>query len=99
MIGKGTFGSVWLVESKISGKKYAVKELSARTMSATDRHLALNEVKILSTLKHKNIIRYKDAFEESYNFYIVMECAEGGKDAFELVSLTIAMIELICMHV
>lgn len=48
-------------------------------MTVTDRHLALNEVKILSTLKHKNIIRYKNAFEEGSNFYIVMEYAEGGK--------------------
>ncbi|KXJ28678.1 Serine/threonine-protein kinase Nek1 [Exaiptasia diaphana] len=78
MIGKGTFGSVWLVESRASGSKYAVKELSVRTMSDTDRHLALNEVKILSTLKHKNIIRYKDALQEGINFYIVMEFAEGG---------------------
>jgi len=79
MIGKGTFGSVWLVESKTSKNKYAVKELSVRTMSDTDRHLAMNEVKILSTLKHKNIIRYKDAIHHGLNFYIVMEYAEGGK--------------------
>lgn len=79
IIGKGTFGSAWLVESKLSGYKYAIKELSVRTMTVADRHLALNEVKILSTLKHKNIIRYKNAFEEESNFYIVMEYAEGGK--------------------
>jgi NIMA (never in mitosis gene a)-related kinase len=79
MIGKGTFGSAWLVVSKLSGYRYAIKELSVRTMSASDRHLALNEVKILSTLKHRNIVRYKNAFEEESNFYIVMEYAEGGE--------------------
>lgn len=80
MIGNGTFGSVWLVESKTSGNKYAVKELSVRTMSDTDRHLALNEVKILSKLKHKNIIRYKDAIHQGVDFYIIMEYAEGGRN-------------------
>ncbi|EDO49138.1 predicted protein, partial [Nematostella vectensis] len=78
IIGKGTFGSAWLVESRQSKRLYALKELNATAMPSEDRHLALNEVKILSTLKHRNIVRYRDAFEETGRFYIVMEYAEGG---------------------
>lgn len=48
-------------------------------MSEQDRHLALNEAKILSKLKHKNIVRYKEAFVAQGKLCIAMEFAEKGK--------------------
>jgi len=38
----------------------------------------LNEIRILASIKHRNIIRYCDAFTEKDNLYIVMEFAEHG---------------------
>ena len=58
LIGSGTFGQAWLVQSVMSLRNYALKELGVTSMSEQDRHLALNEAKILSKLKHKNIVRY-----------------------------------------
>lgn len=78
-IGSGTFGQAWLVESTASKRKYALKELSVSAMSEQDRHLALNEAKILSKLKHKNIVRYKEAFVAQGKLCIAMEFAERGK--------------------
>lgn len=77
-IGSGTFGQAWLVESIVSKRKYALKELGVSEMSEQDRHLALNEAKILSKLKHKNIVRYKEAFVASGKLCIAMEFAEKG---------------------
>jgi serine/threonine protein kinase len=38
----------------------------------------VNEIRILASISHKNIIRYCDAFVEGDNLYIVMEMAEHG---------------------
>ena len=78
-IGSGTFGQAWLVESVTSQRKYALKEVGVTSMSEQDRHLALNEAKILSKLKHKNIVRYKEAFVAQGKLCIAMEFAENGK--------------------
>jgi len=51
-------------------------------LGKTERESALNEIRILASIEHDNIIAYKDAFiEESQNdkcLYIVMEYAEKG---------------------
>ena len=49
-------------------------------MDSKDRKNALNEIRILASLNHPQIISYKDAFyeENSKSLWIVMEFAEGG---------------------
>ena len=49
-------------------------------MSEKEKENALNEVRILASLEHPNIIAYKEAFfEESTQILcIVMEYADGG---------------------
>lgn len=49
-------------------------------LSEKEKENALNEVRILASLSHPNIIAYKDAFfeESSYTLCIVMEYANGG---------------------
>ena len=79
-IGSGTFGSAWLAESSASGRKYAIKELSASVMNDPDQRAAMNEVRILAQLKHKNIVRYKEAFVDDGKLNIVMEYAEKGRE-------------------
>lgn len=63
----------------MSKRTYALKELGVTAMSEQDRHLALNEAKILSKLKHKNIVRYKEAFVAQGKLCIAMEFAEKGE--------------------
>ena len=49
-------------------------------LSAKEKDNALNEVRILASIEHPNIISYKDAFfeEASQSLCIVMEFADGG---------------------
>ena len=78
-IGTGSFGQAWLVESTVSRRTYALKELGVTAMSEQDRQLALNEANILSQLKHKNVVRYKEAFFAEGKLCIAMEYAEKGE--------------------
>ncbi|CAM1332691.1 Uncharacterised protein g10947 [Pycnogonum litorale] len=83
-IGKGTFGEVWLVIPKLSnGKKLVAKVIDLHGFGHQDKLKSLNEVKILSKLKHVNVIKYKDAFIASNQagnpaLNIIMEYADGG---------------------
>ncbi len=88
-IGKGSYGEVWLVlpkkssPSKSSSKQYVLKRLDLRqtfnTPSQNDIESAEREAKLLSTLKHPNIVAYTESFRSKDGFLnIVMAYCEGG---------------------
>ena len=61
-IGKGGFGAVWKVRNKLDGRIYAVKRIQLRKKFI--KKLTL-EVKTLSRLDHKNVVRYYNAWIET----------------------------------
>ena len=79
-LGKGSFGSVCVVTRKEDGKQYAMKRVKITQMNQKDRENALNEIRILASLNHPNIIAYHEAFfdDESSTLNIVMELADDG---------------------
>ena len=89
-IGKGSYGEVWLVvplrqstSSKASSKQYVLKRLDLRQSSHDttqgDIEAAEREAKLLSTLKHPNIVAYTESFRSNDGFLnIVMAYCEGG---------------------
>ena len=79
-LGKGAFGCVCLVKRKFDGKTYAMKRIKMVQLSDKEKENSLNEIRILASLSHKNIIGYKDAFfdEKSKTLNIVMEFANDG---------------------
>jgi NIMA (never in mitosis gene a)-related kinase len=88
-IGKGSYGEVWLVlpkkssPSKSSSKQYVLKRLDLRQTfnapSQNDIESAEREAKLLSTLKHPNIVAYTESFRSKDGFLnIVMAYCEGG---------------------
>ena len=79
-IGKGAFGSVYLVKRKNNGQLYAMKQVKIIGLSKKERNNAFNEIHILSSLSHKNIIGYKEAFfdKNSETLNLVMEYADDG---------------------
>ena len=80
ILGKGSFGMVCLVKRKIDGKIYAMKKVKIQQLNEKAKQNTLNEIRILASLSHKNIIGYKDAFfdENSKTLNIVMEFADDG---------------------
>jgi NIMA (never in mitosis gene a)-related kinase len=67
-----------LYRRKIDGLNCIIKEINMLELAASDRQLALNEVKLLATMDHPNIVAYHDSFEKDGILMIEMEYADGG---------------------
>ena len=80
VLGKGTFGSVSIVHRNIDNQTYAMKSVKMIQLTEKEKQNALNEIRILASLNHKNIIGYKEAFfdEASQTLNIIMEYADDG---------------------
>ena len=80
LLGKGAFASVYQVKRKKDGNIYAMKRVKFAAMSSKEKDNALNEVRILASVTHKNIVGYKESFydEESKTLNIIMEFANQG---------------------
>ena len=88
-LGKGAFGSVCIVTRKLDKKKYAMKRVNLSHSPKSEIEAALNEIRLLASLIHPNIIGYKETFydEPSGILNIIMEYADGG-DLAHKISLT-----------
>ena len=79
-LGEGAFSIVHLA-TKIGKTKslVAVKIVDRSQLPAEDEASLLQEVEILRSIKHPNIISIFDFFPEKDQFYVVLEYAEGGE--------------------
>ncbi|KAF4516945.1 hypothetical protein B566_EDAN005546, partial [Ephemera danica] len=75
VVGKGAFGLAVLYRRLSDGEFVVIKEVNIIELSASERQFALNEVQVLSSLNHPNIIR---SFERDGQLMIEMEYADGG---------------------
>ncbi|KAG1706199.1 Serine/threonine-protein kinase Nek9 [Nymphon striatum] len=78
IVGKGAFGTAVLYHKNDDDSLVILKEINMHDLSASERQLAINEVKVLSMLNHPNIISYFDSFEQDGVLMIEMEYADGG---------------------
>ena len=80
IIGEGSFSEVYRVKRKSDGSVYAMKKVKMGKLTAKEKENSLNEVRILASVNHPNVIGYKEAFfEDSTNcLCLVMENADGG---------------------
>ena len=88
ILARGTFGTVYLGRLKTDpSKQVVIKQLSLDVFNNGDKISTLNETKVLSMLKHPNIIKYHDSFMswDASSMYIIMEYAPGGT-LFDLVA-------------
>lgn len=79
-IGEGSFSEVYQVFRKSDQAVYAMKKVKMQKLSSKEKENALNEVRILASINHPNVIGYKEAFfEDTTNtLCVVMENADGG---------------------
>jgi len=50
------------VKRNSDGETYALKKVTMQQLSQRERSNALNEVRILASIQHPNIVAYKEAF-------------------------------------
>ena len=75
-IGKGAFGVVLLVEEIESKQVFACKMIP-RTNQKMEAKIH-NEIRIMQSVQHRNIIKLLDLFVDEYNYYLVTEyCPKG----------------------
>ena len=62
MIGDGSYSCVYKVRRIEDSIEYALKKVKMMNLSDREKENALNEVRILASIKHKNVVSYKQAF-------------------------------------
>ena len=79
-IGKGSFSQVYLVKRKKDSKIYALKSVYLERLEKKQQESSINEVRILASVQHPNVISYKEAFwdDNTNSLNIVMEYADDG---------------------
>ena len=80
-LGKGAFGEVFLTKKVGDDNKiYATKQYERDKIENTEAMKYLkNEIAILQTLNHPNIVKFEDVKKTKKHFYIVMEYCNGGE--------------------
>lgn len=60
--GDGAYSVVYKVMRKSNNKVYALKKVKIAGLSEKEKENALNEVRILASIKRPNVISYKESF-------------------------------------
>lgn len=58
-LGEGAFGIVQKVVRLSDNKQYALKKVKYMDLKEKDKKNALNEIRILASIDHPNVIKYK----------------------------------------
>ena len=87
-IGEGAYSTVYTVRRKSDNQLYALKKVKIKALTPKEKQNALNEVRILASVKSAYVISYKEAFidELDSTLCIVMEYADEG-DLFQKITL------------
>lgn len=78
-LGEGSFGVVRKAVHKQTGEEVAIKIISKAQMTEQDREGLHNEINLLKEMDHPNIVKLFKVYEDSDNFYLVMEVMTGGE--------------------
>ena len=78
----GGMAEVYLAEdTRLTGRRVALKEMSPNAVPPADRNWAINafrqEAQMLATLRHRGLTPVADFFAEGGNWYLVMEFIDG----------------------
>ncbi|KAL6702469.1 Protein kinase protein rad53 [Coniothyrium glycines] len=79
-IGKGAFATVYQLATKMDGKLLAAKELEKRRFMKNgmlDKKID-NEMRIMQSLRHENIVEFVEYYDQGDYLYIIMEYVRQG---------------------
>lgn len=64
-LGEGAYSTIYKVKRMSDGKEYALKKVKLVKLKEKEKENALNEIRLLASIRHPNIIGYKEAFYET----------------------------------
>lgn len=80
MIGAGQFGKVYLAYSAADKNfKVAIKAINKIRLQSSVLHTLRNEINIISSLDHPNIVKYYETYESPNHIYLITEYVPGGE--------------------
>jgi len=80
ILGVGTFGKVWLVSHKRTGKPYALKMLSKREIIGHHQvEGVIREKNIMSSVDHPCVVNLISTFQDERSLYMLIELVQGGE--------------------
>jgi len=77
-LGRGAQGSVILVRRKADNNKFVVKRIFIDDQTEENQDDVQNEIRVLSSVAHPNIVAYYGSFVEDNVLNVVMEYADNG---------------------
>ena len=78
-IGKGNFGEVFLTQKQGYPQYYATKKMERRKCEVPPLlNRLINEIRILTSVKHPNIVKYIDLKKTKNHWYLITEFISGG---------------------
>lgn len=80
-----------------SGEKHAIKIISKQNLQGEEMAALRNEVLVMRSLNHKNLIRAHGFFEDDKKLYIAMELCQGG-ELFQIISEHGRLREKTCVN-
>jgi serine/threonine protein kinase len=79
IIGKGSYGNVYLGKNVISNQYYAIKVISkSQLQSKIVYQYFNNEIYILKHIDHPNIVKYISLLEQKKDYWLIIEYCNGG---------------------
>jgi calcium-dependent protein kinase len=69
-----------------TGATRAVKVLRKSQMDSEEQKMLFNEINILRSLDHPNIVKMYEFFEDDKRYYIVTEICKGGELFDEVIN-------------
>ena len=83
-LGEGNFGEVFCAKGKESESERAVKILTKSLIGEEEILVIENEIKILRSVDHPNILKLYEVFENEKTYQIVTDMMRGGSLADDL---------------
>lgn len=88
LLGEGSFGKAFLVESLKDHQLYVIKQMDLSRMSEPEKKEMIREAKILEALVHPNIVCFKEVYRtKKGKLCIVMDYADGGDLGKKIVEM------------
>ena len=96
LLGKGSYGIVYRVKRLSDGGVYALKEADVRKMSPLERADAVNEIRLLASVKHPNVVRYHEAFLDGMPMHCCMKLTDPKLPGKQMLMRLDCNLQAIC---